>query len=241
MKANHIYLNLHAFENNSVINKFTPSKKKIFHQKYTLSKKLHKKITQKHSLLSADQKLKKKSITTLNSKTKHKKEVKYSTFNIEDSSTNCLSRSNFKSNYAKKNTIKELLNSKIEFNIPFLLPTVSETESQFINTKLGEKDSLDISLSKISNEKSFLQKSKKDDSCEIYDFNDETHVDYVLNNFSMLSYSHSNQDKSSTMLEDCNDDELNGNKNVINKVKIFNTKHSKENFMNTAMMNFHEI
>ena len=238
MKANQIYFNRHALENTSGNNKIFPSQKIKYQQKNEISKKSQKKIIQKSSISFTEKKLNKKPLKIINSKTKPKKEVNNGTLNLEDSSTNGFSGNNFKNSCIKKN-IKEL-NIKIEFNIPFLLPTVTETESQFINTKLGENDSLDFTSKKISNEKTYLEKNNKDDSCELFDFNDKTHVDFVLKNFSMLSQSQSNIDKSSTMLEDCNDEEISGNKKVINKVKIFDTKHSKENFMKAATVDFKE-
>ena len=229
-----------SFENNLLNKNISSTQKKSSLQKY-IPPKLQVKSIQKKNKSFAEKKIKKNSLPVINSKTKHKKEVNFTTLNIEDSSTNCFSGNNLKNNCTKKNTKEELFDSKIEFNMPFLLPTVTEAESVFINTKLAENDSLDVSPIKISNEKTILQKSNKDDSCELYDFNDEKQVNLVLKNFSMLSHSQSNKDKSSTILEDCNDEETSGNKKVINKVKIFNTKHSKENFMKVATLNFNEF
>ena len=65
---------------------------------------------------------------------------------------------------------------------------------------------------------------------ELYDFTDKTNVDYVLRNLSVLSCSKSNKDKSSVNLDDCNEEEINTNKNFINKIKIFNAKKSFTNY-----------
>ena len=164
--------------------------------------------------------------------------------NIEDSSTNCFSKNN------KKNMIPKfdynLINNKKKdiLPIPLLIPKESETESFFINFKLGENDSYtestirnDLKQNNINNLKLNNNKSKnynycnvdknigqnENDSMEIYDFTDKTNVDYVLKNLSVLSYSKSVKDKSSFILDDFNEEE-NDNKQKINQIKIFNTK-----------------
>ena len=164
--------------------------------------------------------------------------------NIEDSSTNCFSKNN------KKNMIPKfdynLINNKKKdiLPIPLLIPKESETESFFINFKLGENDSYtestlrnDLKQNNINNLKLNNNKSKnynycnvdknigqnENDSMEIYDFTDKTNVDYVLKNLSVLSYSKSVKDKSSFILDDFNEEE-NENKQKINQIKIFNTK-----------------
>ena len=164
--------------------------------------------------------------------------------NIEDSSTSYFSKNN------KKNMIPKfdynLINNKKKdiLPIPLLIPKESETESFFINFKLGENDSYtestlrnDLKQNNINNLKLNNNKSKnynycnvdknigqnENDSMEIYDFTDKTNVDYVLKNLSVLSYSKSVKDKSSFILDDFNEEE-NENKQKINQIKIFNTK-----------------
>ena len=90
-------------------------------------------------------------------KTKPKKCQKLST--MEDKSTN----------------YNEYINYKVEFNIPHLFTVEAETESEFLNIKLGESDSI-IDKPKESKIKSKIY----DDSREIYDFTDKTHVDFVI-------------------------------------------------------------
>ena len=137
-------------------------------------------------------------------KTKPKKCQKLST--MEDKSTN----------------YNEYINYKVEFNIPHLFTVDAETESEFLNIKLGESDSI-IDKSKESKIKSKIY----DDSREIYDFTDKTHVDFVLNNLSILSDSFSfNNGYSSNFLDDCNRNEISGDNKIVNKLKIFNKKQS---------------
>ena len=179
---------------------------------------------------------------------------KINNINMEDLSTNCLSGIN------KKNLIPKIENNiisnkkKCNFIIPLLMPRESETESLFINFKLGEKDSytestLRSDINKINEYKNIsnlkLNKSilknyehcnvdknigkNEDDSLEIYDFTDKTNVNYVLKNLSALSCSKSGRDKSSLNLDDLNEDEISGNKKMINQIKVFNTKQSISN------------
>lgn len=174
--------------------------------------------------------------------------------NAEDSSTNYFSKSNKKNIIPKADynlTIKKKLDT---FAIPLLIPKESETESFFINFKLGEKDSytestLKSDLKKINKDYNinnlklnnnneiknynycYVDKNieqNENDSLEIYDFTDKNNVDYVLGNLSILSCSKSIKDKSSFILDDFNEEESE-NKKVINKIKIFNTKQSLSN------------
>ena len=176
--------------------------------------------------------------------------------NIEDSSTNYFSGIN------KKNIIPKfdcnILNNKKKDNciIPLLIKKESETESLFINFKLGEKDSYtestlrsdlnnfeneskNINNKKLNNDKNVVKNyehcevdcnigKNESDSLEIYDFSDKTNVDYVLRNLSALS-SKSGKEKSSFILDDFNDEDISGNKKMVNKIKIFNTKQSLSN------------
>lgn len=197
--------------------------------------------------------IQKTSKTKINSKTtkkKLKKPLYNNIFNIEDSSTNCLSRNNNKRrNIIPKfnlNLIKK--QRKEKYIIPLLISKESEGESLFINYKLGQNDSYtestlrsDLKNYDLKNKKLNLIKNKynhcnvdenigrnENDSLELYDFSDKTNVDYVLRNLSALSCSRSGKDKSSINLDDCNEDES-GNKKVINKIKIFNAKQSLSN------------
>ena len=202
--------------------------------------------------------------TKNNSKNLTKKKNIINNFNIEDSSTNCLSGN-------KKNTTPKIdnniLNSKAKektkenFIYPFSLPKESDTESHFINFQLGEKDSYTDSTLRSNLKNNYNDKfmninniklnvnndiknsnniknydycdvdknigKNENDSMEIYDFSDKTNVDYVLKNFSALSCSKSGKEKSksSFILDDFNDEDISGNKN-INKIKDFNTKQS---------------
>ena len=111
--------------------------------------------------------------------------------NNEDSSTN------FLSGLKEKKFVKNDISTKMK----------SETESFFINFKLGEKDSIMDNIL-INYSKTIENENKKkinlkqnfnyckvnnyslqneNDSFEIYDFNDETNVRYVLKNLSNLS------------------------------------------------------
>ena len=200
-----------------------------------------------------------------NIKSNHEKKIISNILNIEDSSTNCFSGKN------KKKIIPRIIyninekKDKDNLIIPFLIQKENDTESLFINFKLGEKDSYtestlrsDIEYNnykkeskKIINMKSSYNKNNKNknksknknkinydycyvdnsigqnesDSLEIYDFNDKNNEDYILNNLSVLSCSKSWKEKSSFNVDDFNDEDINGNKN-INKIKIFNTKNN---------------
>ena len=172
--------------------------------------------------------------------------------NIEDSSTNCLSGSNNKNKNTQK--LNNNLTNKLKkdlFIIPLIISKESDTESNFINFKLGDKDSntestlrSDLKNYNYKNEKKCPNTLKKkynhcdvdknigqneSNSFEIYDFSDKSNVDYVLRNLSALSCSRSGKDKSSSILDDINEEETNGNKKPINKIKIFNTKQSLSN------------
>jgi hypothetical protein len=71
---------------------------------------------------------------------------------------------------------------------------------------------------------------------EIYDFNDETNVDYVLKNISALSCNKTNRNESSVIFEGC--DETSGDdvqkQNIINNIKIFEIN---DNMMNLCEKN----
>jgi len=182
---------------------------------------------------------------------KPKLKCKYNPINIEDSSTNYFSGNNKKVN--SNDFDFKLNNKKIEdIIIPALISKESEHESLFINFKLGEKDSLtestvrsDLITCNNDNKIKSLKQNKKIDnynrcevdenleqnennSFELYDFNDKTNVDFVLRNLSALSCSKSGKERSSFLLNDCNDeyDDNIGNKQKINKIKIFNVKQS---------------
>ena len=181
----------------------------------------------------------------------NKLKLKYNpiNINIEDSSTNYFSGNNIKFN--SHDFDFKLNDKKIEnIIIPALISKESEHESLFINFKLGEKDSLtestvrsDLITCNNDNKIKNLKQNKNDynrcevdenleqnenNSFEIYDFNDKTNVDFVLRNLSALSCSKSGKEKSSFLFNDCNDefDENFGNKQKINKIKIFNVKQS---------------
>ena len=81
----------------------------------------------------------------------------------------------------------------------------------------------------------------ENDSLEIYDFTDKTNVDYVLKNLSALSCSKSGKDKSSITLDDFNEEDKSGNKKMINKIKIFNTKQSLSNICSNFKFNNNDI
>ena len=181
--------------------------------------------------------------------------------NNEDSSTNCLSGSNCKKTNLEINYLNNNINkNKEEYIIPSLLlknKKESETESFFINFKLGEKDSYMDSVilkpdKKIEKDEIFKKinlknnnfnqrynycKVNKDcgqnenDSLEIYDFNDETNVDYVLKNMSALSCNKTCRDENSNIFEDC--DEMNDskaqNEKIINNIKIFEINNNITN------------
>ena len=183
--------------------------------------------------------------------------------NNEDSSTNYLSGSNYKKNNIEINYLNNNINkNKEEYIIPSLLFRThhnkeSETESFFINFKLGEKDSYMDSVilkpdKKIERDEIFKKinlknnninqrynycKVNKDcgqnenDSLEIYDFNDETNVDYVLKNMSALSCNKTCRDENSNIFEDC--DEMNDskaqNEKIINNIKIFEINNNITN------------
>lgn len=179
---------------------------------------------------------------------------KINNINIEDSSTNCFSGIN-KKNLIPKIIEYNIINNKKKGNfiIPLLIPRESDTESLFINFKLGEKDSCTESTLRSNankrNEYNNIDNLKlnniiknyehcdvdknigknENDSLEIYDFTDKTNVNYVLKNLSALSCSKSGKDKSSFNLDDLNEDEISGNKKIINEIKVFNTKQSISN------------
>ena len=207
-------------------------------------------------ILNKNSKTKKNNSTLKENKLKPK--YNNNILNIEDSSTNCFS-GNIKKNIIPKFDYNIKNKQKENPIIPLLIPRDNDIESLFINFKLGEKDSYTDSTLRsdlqnynnnelyCSNRKSNKSKSKisikkynhcqvdenigqnEDDSLEIYDFTDKTNVDYVLKNLSALSCSKSGKDKSSVTLDDYNEEDKIGNKKMINKIKIFNTKQSFSN------------
>ena len=133
------------------------------------------------------------------------KPIKYRKLtNMEDISTN----------------YNENTNNKIKFNIPYLLPVDkdTDTDSEFLNIKLGECDSV------IGKENK--KKYNNDDSCEIYDFTNKTHVDFVMNNLSILSGSFSYNENQTNFFMELNENEVSGENKIENKIRMFNTKKS---------------
>ena len=121
----------------------------------------------------------------------------------------------------------------------------SETESAFINFKLGEKDYIenfiknDLKRDKNKHFKKINVKNNYDyckvnkesgknenDSLEIYDFNDEENVNYVLNNLANISSNKNTRIDYSNIFEDCNESSRynDGEKGNINIIKIFEVK-----------------
>ena len=181
--------------------------------------------------------------------------------NNEDSSTNCISGLNNKGNNPDKNNLNNNKNPN-EYELPFLLNNNKETESEsfFINFKLGEKDSYMENISK-TNEKNnlinyknkFFKKenpknsiinlkydyckvnndcgNNEDDSLEMYDFNDESNVEFVLKNMSALSNNKTWKNDNSNYYQDCNESigGLSKNENIINNVKILEVQNSISN------------
>jgi len=158
-----------------------------------------------------------------------------SQINNEDSSTNFLSGFNEKKIFYKK-TRKDKINPNRK----------SESESFFINFKLGEKDSFMESIFKsrlkinenennkkinLKNNFDYCRVNKdsgknENDSLEIYDFNDETNVKYVLKNLSTtLSCDKSDVNNNlSNIFEELNEenwDNDEGKDKIINDIKIF--------------------
>lgn len=177
----------------------------------------------------------------------------------EDSSTNCLSGSNYKKiNLDINNSKPKIKDINREKNIrPLLLSKhckqkETETESFFINFKLGEKDPYIECITKGDeqpdknnifkkiNLKNNIPNFKYDycrvngdceknenDSLEIFDFNDENNVKYILNNLSALSFNKSGKNETSNIFENCNEgiEDKNDNEKIINDIKIFEIKN----------------
>jgi hypothetical protein len=228
---------------------------KIQNKNFIKDKTITEKRNPKRKNVSAQKNLKAKINNKKNKESKVNKKSNINKINnklnIEDSSTNYLSGSNNKN---KKKNVQKLTNNltdKIKKDIfikPLLISKESDTESNFINFKLGEKDSYientlrsELKNSKNINEKSCPNNLKKrynhcdidknigqneSNSFEIYDFNDKSNIDYVLRNLSALSSSRSGKDESSFNVDDFNEKEIIDNKMQINQIKIFNTKHS---------------
>ena len=158
-----------------------------------------------------------------------------SQLNNEDSSTNFLSGFNEKKIFYKK-TRKDKISPNIK----------SESESFFINFKLGEKDSFMESIFKsrlkingnennkkinLKNNFDYCRVNKdsgknENDSLEIYDFNDETNVKYVLKNLSTtLSCDKSEVNNNlSNIFEELNEENWDNDEEkdkIINDIKIF--------------------
>ena len=195
------------------------------------------------------EKIKNKSKATKNQSIKSKY---CSILNIEDSSTNCFSRNNYNRRNVPLRFNLNLINKQKEnFLIPLLITKESE-ESFFINYKLAKNDTItestlrsdliNYNLNNLKFNKKIKQKydhcnvdenigKNENDSLELYDFTDKENVDYVLTNFSVLSYSNSNKDISSINLDDCNEEEIGENKKFINKIKIFSAKKNLSKFV----------
>lgn len=230
--------------NKKVKNAKQDKNRNIAHEKLIVNK-LHCKSNNLSSKKKAKPKI--TDISLAENKPKHKRNP----INIEDSSTNYFSGNNKKVN--SHDFDFKLSNKKLEdIIIPTLVSKESEYESLFINFKLGEKDSLtestvrsDLISYNNDNKIKNLKQNKKinnynrceveknleqneNNSFEIYDFNDKTNVDFVLRNLSALSCSKSGKERSSFLLNDCNDEYVDniGNKQKINKIKIFNVKQS---------------
>ena len=162
-----------------------------------------------------------------------------SQINNEDSSTN------FLSGLKEKKFVKNDISTKMK----------SETESFFINFKLGEKDSFMDNIlinysktienenkKKINLKQNFnyckvnnYSSQNENDSFEIYDFNDETNVRYVLKNLSNLSCDKSEVGGGlSNIFEDLNEENWDNDEEkdkIINDIKIFEVK---KNFINSS-------
>lgn len=160
-----------------------------------------------------------------------------------------------KINYLNNNINK----NKEEYIIPSLLlknKKESETESFFINFKLGEKDSFMDNIlinysktienenkKKINLKQNFnyckvnnYSSQNENDSFEIYDFNDETNVKYVLKNLSTtLSCDKSEVNNNlSNIFEELNEENWDNDEEkdkIINDIKIFEVK---KNFINSS-------
>ena len=230
-------------------------KMKTQNKNFTKDKKITEKRNSKRENVSAQRNVKAKISNKNNKESKVNRKCNNNKINnklnIEDSSTNYLSGSNNKNKNKNVQKLSNNLTDKIKKEIfikPLLISKESDTESNFINFKLGEKDSYiestlrsELKNSNFKNEKICPNNLKKrynhcdidknigqneSNSFEIYDFNDKSNVDYVLKNFSALSSSRSGKDKSSFNVDDINEKEINDNNMQINQIKIFNTKHS---------------
>ena len=163
--------------------------------------------------------------------------------NDEDSSTNFLSGfNNKKTNINLKNNFNNL--EKEEKYIPLLVSKKkqSKTESFFINFKLGEKDPFIENIFK-NESKNDNKNSKKislknnyfycqvnndekdeNDSLELYDFNDNANVEFVLKNISFLNENKCQKSNISNIFENCNEtseDNDKGKEKIVNNIKIF--------------------
>ena len=73
--------------------------------------------------------------------------------------------------------------------------------------------------------------NNEDDSLEMYDFNDESNVEFVLKNMSALSNNKTWKNDNSNYYQDCNESigGLSKNENIINNVKILEVQNSISN------------
>ena len=137
---------------------------------------------------------------------------------------------------------------KNNYNYKNMRKKESEAESFFINYKLGENDSLmenisnnySIPIENENNKKNNLKKNfgyckvnndsgqNENDSLEIYDFNDETNIKYVLKNLSNLCFDKNEVNNHLfNIFEDLNEENSDNdkeNEKIINDIKIFEVK-----------------
>ena len=206
------------------INKLIPLKKNTFTIKSIQNKKPKKLINNKINNIIA----------------KHQN-------NDEDSSTNFLSGFNYKKNNNNINLPTYLNNAEKEekyiVSESILKKRESKTESFFINFQLGEKDPFIDSIFK-NDSKYDNQNSKKftlknnyynyglnkgygkgdNDSLELYDFNDNANVEFVLKNISFLNENKCQKSNISNIFENCNEtseDNDKGKEKIVNNIKIF--------------------
>ena len=73
--------------------------------------------------------------------------------------------------------------------------------------------------------------NNEDDSLEMYDFNDESNVEFVLKNMSALSNNKTWKNDNSNYYQDCNESigDISKNENIINNVKILEVQNSISN------------
>jgi len=211
------------------INKLIPLKKNTFTIKSIQNKKPKKLINNKINNIIA----------------KHQN-------NDEDSSTNFLSGFNYKKNNNNINLPTYLNNAEKEekyiVSESILKKRESKTESFFINFQLGEKDPFIDSIFK-NDSKYDNQNSKKftlknnyynyglnkgygkgdNDSLELYDFNDDTNVEFILKNISYLNENKSRANNISIIfenIEEISEDNDKEKEKIVGDIKIFDVKKS---------------